>query len=434
MRRLTITLLLVVLVAVFGLGFLLDSLFERYQGNNDDGLSRLQSLAGGLAVTLNQSDSPQAFIKHWPDSADYKISIESKSALPLPATLLQNFESGEPLLLESENGISLHFFLSNHQNVLSVATTAPDSSQDSSLALIFTGLFYLGTLLLVLLWLKPLLYRLNLLRNTARSFGAGQLDSRVGQQGLSYIRDIEKEFNGMADRIQQLIDDNKLLSSAVSHDLRTPLARLRFGIDTLAESDNADSRRQYIGRINNDLNEMESLVNSLLRYARLDNVLEGVDKQPVALRQLLHECAGQYYDVDVLIRIDESHIEKSDKLMVNGCIEHLAMLFNNLIQNAVDHADKRLVIELLRHDSGIEVAFCDDGEGIPPSLRKQVMKPFQRGGDAGQGIEPNRNKKSYGLGLAVVARIAGHHDAVVDVGECERLGGARLGVKFVVGL
>ncbi len=426
MRRLTITLLLVVLVAIFGLGFLLDSVFERYQGGSDaegeDEISRVQSFANGLAATLNQSDSPVEIIDKWPESAEYKIAIESKDELSLPASLLEDFESGEPLLLESDAGISLHFYLSNHKKVLSLETSAPVASQNRSMALVFTGLFYLGTLLLVLLWLKPLLYRLNLLRSTARSFGSGDLGSRVDQPGLSYIRDIEDDFNGMADQIQQLVDDNKLLSSAVSHDLRTPLARLRFGIDTLAEADTDTARKKYLSRINGDLNEMESLVNSLLRYARLDNVMEGVEKEPVSLRQLLQECVGQYYDVRTVIRVDDSDLRRNDELQVIGCIEHLAMLLNNLIQNAVDHADKRLVVEFKRTDTNIEVAFCDDGQGIPVAIREKVMKPFQRGEAAGNA--------SYGLGLAVVARIARHHDAVVAIQQCKRLGGARISVVF----
>ncbi len=426
MRRLTITLLLVVLVAIFGLGFLLDSVFEKYQGGSEaegeDEISRVQSFISGLAATLNQSESPEEIIAKWPQTTEYKIAIESKDELSLPSSLLEDFESGEPLLLEFDAGISLHFYLTNHKKVLSVETAAPVASQNKNMALVFTGLFYLGTLLLVLLWLKPLLYRLNLLRKTARSFGAGDLNSRVDQPGLSYVRDIEDDFNRMADQIQQLVDDNKLLSSAVSHDLRTPLARLRFGIDTLAEADTADARKKYLGRINNDLKEMESLVNSLLRYARLDNVMEGVEKRSVALRSLLQECVGQYYGVRIVIRTDDSRLSESDELRVTGCIEHLAMLFNNLIQNAADYADKRLVIELQRKGTNIEVAFCDDGQGIPVAIRENVMKPFQRGESTGNA--------SYGLGLAVVARIARHHDAVVDIQQCERLGGARISVLF----
>ncbi len=422
MRRLTLTLLLVVLVAIFGLGFLLDSLFEKYNTGNDDDLTQIQSFATGVAITLNQSDSPLHVVERWPAVEDYSISLESKSDLPVPASLLADFESGEPLLLETEAGIALYFYLDKHQSVLAVQTSIAAARKHRNMALLFTGLFYLGTLLLVLLWLKPLISRLNLLRSTAKKFGAGELSSRVIPVGLSYIRDIENDFNGMADKIQHLIDDNKLLSSAVSHDLRTPLARLRFGIDTLAEAETADARAQYLGRINNDLDEMELLVNSLLRYARLDNVLEGADKQSVSLRKLLHECIAQYYDVRIIIRVNESLLNEADQLIIIGCIDHLAMLINNLIQNAVEHAKNKLVVELSRSERGFEMAFCDDGCGIPEAQRATILKPFQRGN--------SDEKKSFGLGLAVVSRIAQHHNARIDIRQCGRLGGARISVRF----
>ncbi len=424
MSRLTVTLLLVVLIAIFGLGIGLDTLFERYNNDAGDEQSPTESFANGLATALNQSDSPQTLIEAWPQNPTATVTLESRENLPLPAALLPRFESGQSVALESEKGISLHYLLKNHQQVLSVSTTNANRSQ--KLALVFTSLFYLGTLALVLLWLKPLLHRLNLLRNTAQSFGAGNLNSRVDSKGLSYIRDIETEFNAMAGKIQQLVEDNKLLTSAVSHDLRTPLARLRFGLDTLAETKDPVARSRYQERINNDLNEMESLVNSLLRYARLDNVLEGIEKQPVALRNLLSECSAQFYDTGLLIKIDHARLQADDQLIINGCIEHLATLFNNLIQNATDHANKKLIVELHRSKNTIEIAFCDDGPGIPEHLRKHVIKPFQRG-ESSNAIS---NPSNYGLGLAVVSRIARHHGGEIKISNCKKLGGARISVAF----
>jgi two-component system OmpR family sensor kinase len=421
-RRLTVTLLLVVLIAIFGIGVGLDTLFEHYHNDQEDELSPVETFATGLAATLDQSDSPEALIASWPAHGTSKVAIEPTENLPLPATLLPRFESGQSVVLESDEGVSLHYLLENHDKVLSVTTPHATRGPNRTLALVFTSLFYLGTLTLVLLWLKPLLHRLNLLRNTAQSFGAGDLNSRVNRGGLSYIRDIETEFNAMADKIQQLVEDNKLLSSAVSHDLRTPLARLRFGLDTLAETTDPSARARYQQRINNDLNEMESLVNSLLRYARLDNVLEGIEKQPVALRELIRECTAQYYDSGPLIKIDHSRLAADDQLIIHGCIEHLATLFNNLIQNATDHANRKLVIELGRSKNTIEVAFCDDGAGIDEALRETVLKPFQRG-DTSQG-------NNYGLGLAVVNRIAKHHNGRIEIDSCATLGGARISVVF----
>jgi len=175
----------------------------------------------------------------------------------------------------------------------------------------------------------------------------------------------------MADRIQQLVDDNKLLTSAVSHDLRTPLARLRFGVDTLSDTSNPKSTAMYLKRINNDLNEMESLVESLLRYARLDNVIEGVEKQ-----------------------------------------------------NALSYANSLLVIEIGQDGKHIAINFSDDGPGIPVELRGRVVKPFERGSVSAE------TKAGFGLGLAVAARIAERHHGSLVIGESTQLGGALISVRL----
>jgi signal transduction histidine kinase len=267
-----------------------------------------------------------------------------------------------------------------------------------------------------------LLHRLQLLKNTTKAFGAGQLESRVQTTGVTYIQDIEKDFNSMADQIQQLIEDNKLLTSAVSHDLRTPLARLRFGIDTLAETTSPDARAHYFKRVSSDLNEMEALVNSLLRYARLDNVMAGVEKQSINVRDLVGECVSQHYDSPLSIVIDDTQLADENALTVNGCIEHLATLFNNLIQNAVRFADRQIIIELQQHADSVVVTISDDGPGIPQELREHVMKPFERGS--------TEAKEGYGLGLAVAARIAKYHDGHINIDKCDRLGGALISVRL----
>ena len=134
----------------------------------------------------------------------------------------------------------------------------------------------------------------------------------------------------MADRIQTLISDNKLLASAVSHDLRTPLARLRFGIDTLAETEDPVKREQYSEKIGQDLDEMERLVSTLLSYARLDQSMEALEKQTLDLVLLTRSACEK-------IRTDCPGLEfqtTDDKCMIEGDSHHLKMLINNVLQNA----------------------------------------------------------------------------------------------------
>lgn len=420
MHRLSISLLLVVVVAIFGLGVALDVLFERYNTEASDPLRQVRDFGQGLAGILNKTESPGEMLADWPDNDSFRAELESKNDLPLPSTINETFESGAAVVLESDQGVSIYYFLDQHDKVLALQSNTVAESSKAGMAWLFTGAFYIGTLAMVLLWLKPLLHRLHMLRNTTQAFGTGQLERRVKTTGVTYIKDIEKDFNRMADQIQQLIEDNKLLTSAVSHDLRTPLARLRFGIDTLAETSSVEAREQYINRVNKDLNEMEALVNSLLRYARLDNVMAGVAKQPVSIRNLVDECISQYCDTHISIAIDHTNISSDELLTVNGCIEHLATLINNLIQNAIRYASHQIVLDMKRSEENIILSICDDGPGIPINSRELVMKPFERGSAC--------SKDGYGLGLAVAARIAKHHGGYINIDDCDRLGGALVSV------
>jgi len=426
MHKLPLSLLLVVLVGILGIGVVLDELFDRYRKTATTPLTEVQAFGQGLADMLNSSKEIDEITDHWPQNSAYDITLESDTDVGLPASLAQRLRSGEIVALESEQGVSLHFYLDQHDKLLSIQTGLTEGG-DTELSWLLTIFFYIATLVLVLLWLRPLLRRLSLLRESTKSFGEGNLTSRIDARGITYIGDIEQGFNRMAERIQQLVEDNKLLTSAVSHDLRTPLARLRFGVDTLSDAPDTVSRATYIERINSDLDEMESLVESLLRYARLDNVMDGVEKQAINIPQLLEQCIAQYYDSDITITINHRSLSSSPSLILHGGIEHIATLFNNLLSNALVYANSQLMIDLRQENNCIVVKFCDDGPGIPKELRQLVVKPFERG-DSGEG-----GNSGFGLGLAVATRIAQYHGGGIEIADCEELKGALVSVRLECG-
>lgn len=414
MRSLTFSLLLVVLVSIFGLGWALDALFSRVADTDEDYLSVVTSVGHELALATNNATNPEELL----DSSKYVVTLTAVDDFYLPEPVQTTLKAGQPVVLESDVGLSLNYYLPNHQQVLSLEDIPAFDADESGVKVLFTSIFYIGTLALVLLWLKPLLRRLGLLRKASVEFGSGNLNSRVDSKGISYIADIEKEFNRMAERIQNQVDDNKLLTSAVSHDLRTPLARLRFGIDTLAVSDQPEARAQYLARVSRDLDEMESQIDSLLRFARLDNVMDDATKSPVHLASLAEECVAQFADESVEVKLyTDNHLAS-----VFGSMEHLGSLVNNLIQNAVDHAESKVEVQLRSDKDLIVLIVSDDGPGLNLDNIENILKPFQRG-EASTG---------YGLGLAIVSRVALHHRAELITGVAETLGGACFTIRFPV--
>lgn len=414
MRSLAFSLLLVVLVSIFGLGWALDAMFSRVSDTDEDYLTVATKIGHDIAQAIDKVADLDEFI----NTTGYAATVTPINEVYLPEPIKAQLISGEPVVLETESGLFISYYLANKQHALTLKDIPASNNVKPGVKVLFTSLFYIGTLALVLLWLKPLLRRLGLLRTASMEFGCGNLNSRVERQGISYIADIEKEFNRMAERIQNQVDDNKLLTSAVSHDLRTPLARLRFGIDTLAYSNQPEARAQYLTRVSKDLDKMESHIDSLLRFAHLDNIMDDVNKAPVNLTQLAEECEAQFADESVSVSVltdDQPHY-------VFGSIEHLGTLVHNLLQNAVNYAESKAEIQVRSNKEAVELIVSDDGPGLNLDKIENLLKPFQRGD----------NSKGFGLGLAVVSRIALHHRADVVPGISEMLGGACFTVRFPV--
>jgi two-component system OmpR family sensor kinase len=281
-----------------------------------------------------------------------------------------------------------------------------------------TGVFYLGILMVVLIWLYPLIKQLKQLRQSTKAFGEGKLQQRINVNSTSYIASIENEFNHMAEQIETLISDNKLLSDAVAHDLRTPLARLRFGIEMLQETEKPETREKYQRHLSRDINEMEKLVNVLLNYARIEQSMMTVEQQSINLNELISQCVGAVIDSNKII-----NWHAQGDAVVNGNANYLSMLINNLLSNALQYADNELTLKVVKSSSMLQFIISDDGPGIAKEKRDELLKPFMRG-------ELSHEKPGYGMGLAIVARIAKLHNATLTITNSTELGGAEFCLTF----
>lgn len=419
MHRLTYSLLAVVLLAIIGIGWGLDKLAEQIQYKVPDSQTLVRDIGGRLALALNASVNPREVVSSGALPLSYDVVLVDSSDFPLPPELKQSFNLEIPLVLESQSGVSFHFKLPAHDLVLSITPLQPDAEDASGqFKLIFTLIFYAGVLLLLLAWLYPLISRLHQLRVTAQKLGEGDLEQRISTTRFSYIGDIETEFNRMALKIQNLVDDNKLLSSAVSHDLRTPLARLRFGIDALSEVQDEEKRKVYEKRINRDLNEMESLVATLLSYARLEQSLQSLAKKSFALDELVAEICESFDGQAKKITFHRS--EQTCNITAEK--RYLRMLISNVLQNAVRYAAQQILVSVVCHSGRVVFCVQDDGPGIDEDKRSSVVKPFVKGNSF--------DKSGYGMGLAIVARVAEWHGAAFLISSSKELGGASITVEF----
>jgi len=427
MKRLIVSLIFAVIATTIGAGWIINQFHSTvYQNTSeiDSSLSAYKQLGKALGLTLDDLSQRDEFIRSWEARSQVVISIQDLRDFPVPDDLNQNFVNGTPLILESDGELSLHVYMKNSEQVMTMLLPVRSSNKQRTLLnLLLTLFFYFVVIVVLLAWLYPLIKRLVVLQKAAEQFGRGDLSSRISSDKMSYIFDIEKAFNRMASQIQKLIDDNKLLSRAVSHNLKTPITRLRMGIDVLEETTDPSAINEYIERINRDLDEMQSLVETLLQYSSLDEFNLELKLERIDLRRYIPELIENMTAQNIAVSVHFT----DDNLVVSADPRYLAMQLSNIMSNALQYAKSAVEVRVQPcgndQHSGVSITIEDDGNGILEANWGQVVQPFWRAND-------DPSIKGHGMGLAIVARIADWHKARLVIRDSVSLGGACIQLVF----
>lgn len=258
---------------------------------------------------------------------------------------------------------------------------------------------------------RRLTRRLESLKRGVERFGAGQLDHRVHVSGRDEVAAVAASFNHAASRVEALVQSNKSLLANASHELRSPLARMKMAVSMLDEVSPAQ-REQLKREIETNVTELDALVEEVLLASRLD-ASETLDRRdPVDLLGLAAEEAARV-DAEV----------DGPPVQVRGDERLLRRALRNLLENARRYGGDEVKVELARTPAGAEARVCDRGPGVPDSLRERIFDPFYRlPGHAEQA-------GGVGLGLSLVRQIAQRHGGTV---RCEaRPGGGSVFVLAV---
>ena len=220
----------------------------------------------------------------------------------------------------------------------------------------------------------------------------GDLSSRSPVVTGHAVADLARSFNGMADRIEGLVDGQRELLRSVSHELRTPLARIFFLLNQLKNNGVSEDRHTDIQRIERSMYELNDLVEELMDFARLDrDISHRMEIDVYAQMRELPEMVAELRR-DISVHIDSEH------LMVWANTTHFKRALTNLVTNAVRHAERDIWITGKKADEMAHIIVEDDGCGIPEHLREKIFEPFYR-------VDENSNGGGTGLGLAIVKRI-----------------------------
>lgn len=273
----------------------------------------------------------------------------------------------------------------------------------------------------VALWLTYRMEReMGAVEHAAQRLAEGELSARVDDAARP-SNELADSFNAMAERIERLVRSRDELVQAVSHELGSPLSRLRFHLELLEQQGpgGGESRTSAMAR---ELDALEELVSELLTYVQSDE--SRLDVQRFDPRQTLENLAElasldapDEREVAVELELAEGVEIVADRRLFQRAIE-------NLLRNAVRYADERIRLELVALGTGARVSIHDDGPGIPEGLRDRVLKPFAR-------LESDRGRRTggVGLGLAIVSRIVSRHEGTLAI-DSSTLGGASVATTW----
>jgi signal transduction histidine kinase len=236
--------------------------------------------------------------------------------------------------------------------------------------------------------------RIERLKSSVEALGAGNLAARVEVSGRDEVAALAASFNRSAERIERLVAAHKQLLANASHELRSPLARIRMAVEMLQQ----DAKPQVRAEIERDIAELDALVDEILVASRLDAV-DGIEtREDVDLLALAaEECARADATLD------------GAPATVRGDPRLLRRLIRNLLENARRYGEGSAIEVNLksRAEGHVALTVCDRGPGVPEAERERIFEPFYRPSGAREG------QGGAGLGLALVRQIARKHGGEV---------------------
>lgn len=338
------------------------------------------------------------------------------------AQTLTRLKAGEPSLMAGPNGQTwLLARIDDSEHVVAFKFRTPGQER-GILDWILTLAFFTAIALVIMLWLWPLTRDLRELERSTTTFGHRnwKFEANVGPR--SQIFPLAESFRRMAARIDGLIGSQKDMSNAVSHEIKTPLARMRFEVEMARAAATPEKISEHLDHINTDIAELNAFVTATLDYAILERAEVALNIAAQDFTQILPAIC------DSVRRTTREDLALECGVAPNAtavaCDAHLMeTAFRNILYNALRYARRRIRVDFSIDAADYVLTVEDDGPGIAYADRERVFESFVQLGQA-EGA-----KSGYGLGLAIVKRIVEWHDGRVSVTDSDLIG-ARFEVRW----
>lgn len=253
----------------------------------------------------------------------------------------------------------------------------------------------IASLTLSFLFSRNLIAPINSLKQAAVRLSSGDLSARatINNDRKDELGILGRDFNRMADQLEQLLSAQKRLLADISHELRSPLTRLKMATG-LAQMQANEASQSYLLRIEKEANQLDKMIADVLQVSRLE-----ANSQPLSLQLQSLQVIVDHVINDAQFEAKQHHktlFIKGDVAVDIECDEVLiASALENILRNAINYAQHTISISL-KHSDIIRIEICDDGPGVPATQLEKLCEPFFRQSDA-----RDRISGGTGLGLAI---------------------------------
>ena len=342
-------------------------------------------------VYFQNKEFSDSMNEKWYSPIDRSLRRELKSKSIVYWFDTSKFKNTVNLKIQSQNGY-FEFFI-------------PRERLTSTSVRIFALWITLPAVLIIaiaIIFLKNQTRPIKKLAEASKRFGRGENIEEFVPSGASEIRQAGYEFEKMRKRILRHLNQRSEMLSGISHDLRTPLTRMKLQLALIKDEN-------LINRFSSDIDEMEKMLNEYLQFSSESNKEQ---TEEFELNELIINTIAKFNNNLIKFNSGEKFIFKGRKLSIQRCL-------NNLIENSTKFANK-IEINFQKLKSNIFIYIEDDGPGIPIQERENVFKPFYK-------IDKSRSQKSssVGLGLSISSDIIRSHGGKIELGD-SKFGGLKI--------
>jgi len=403
----------------------LDDLY--IEGVKQDELSNTRGIAQIVIADIQQFDDSKNRLSYWSQRFDYRFAINQLRNLELSEHQLEELLANE-VLIEVESGfafdgIKLFYYHKHCGCVLILNKNNATHGAFQSYLQLFLLIIVLALAIYIFYYANSHKKQVNELVKVYQAYGAGEFSVRVRTKTPKPYTLLATTFNQMAQEIKLLIEEQRTLVHGVSHDLRTPIARLRFALDMTRNCGSVEDFQVLVQDMDLDLDELDILVDEWLFYAELNGKSQRIVRKIFDLKRVTMETIKKVQILFPHIKFELILQEAS----IEGDARLIARATENLLINAAKFAQSnvRLSITSSEHElkeTIVYVAVEDDGPGIPVELQQKIVQPFVK-------LDQSRNSTGFGLGLAIVNCIVEKHQAKLQL-KTSSLGGASFIISF----